>query len=106
MLDVTVRRHLKALALDSISHGLHHGSPMVVAPELLSGPLNEKRATFVTLRAQGDLRGCIGHLEACRSLAQSVANNAFAAAFRDPRFNPLTSAELAALEIAISVLSP
>ncbi|MDH3638232.1 MAG: AmmeMemoRadiSam system protein A [Gammaproteobacteria bacterium] len=106
MLDSTVRQRLNALALDSITHGLNHGQAMVVESELLSGPLKEKRATFVTLHKRGDLRGCVGHLKAYRPLAQSVADNAFAAAFRDPRFNPLTASELSALAVGISVLSP
>ncbi len=66
----------------------------------------QKRATFVTLTIGGQLRGCIGMLEACRPLAEDVANNAYAAAFEDPRFPPLTKKEFEKLEIHISVLSP
>ncbi|HDZ78001.1 MAG TPA: AmmeMemoRadiSam system protein A, partial [Gammaproteobacteria bacterium] len=51
------------------------------------------------------LRGCVGSLTACRSLSEDVAENAFAAAFRDHRFNALTEDELAEIEISISVLS-
>ncbi len=75
--------------------------PEASAPELM-----EERATFVTLEIDGQLRGCIGMLEACRPLAEDVAENAFAAAFRDPRFPPVSPAELDELEISISVLSP
>ncbi len=75
--------------------------PEASAPELM-----EERATFVTLEIDGRLRGCIGMLEACRPLAEDVAENAFAAAFRDPRFPPVSPAELDDLEISISVLSP
>ena len=75
--------------------------PETSAPELL-----EERATFVTLEIEGQLRGCIGMLEACRPLAEDIAENAFAAAFHDPRFPPVSPAELDALEISISVLSP
>lgn len=70
-------------------------------PELMG-----KRATFVTLTIGGQLRGCIGMLEACRPLAGDVAANACAAAFEDPRFPPLTKKEFEKLEIHISVLSP
>lgn len=72
----------------------------------LPDELMQKRATFVTLTIGGRLRGCIGMLEACRPLAEDVAENARAAAFEDPRFPPLTLPELAKLEIHISILSP
>jgi AmmeMemoRadiSam system protein A len=72
----------------------------------LPAELMEERATFVTLTIGGRLRGCIGMLEAYRSLAEDVAENAHAAAFEDPRFDPLTKKEFEKLEIHISVLSP
>ena len=62
-------------------------------------------ATFVTLTQQGELRGCIGTLEAHRSLREDVEQNALAAAFRDPRFAPLAAAELHVTRIEVSVLS-
>ncbi len=68
--------------------------------------LQEERATFVTLTIGGALRGCIGMLQACRPLAEDVAENARAAAFEDPRFAPLSREEFERLEIHISVLSP
>lgn len=63
-------------------------------------------ACFVTLTQQGELRGCIGSLEAHRPLLVDVRANAVAAAFRDPRFAPLALAELNATEIEVSLLSP
>ncbi|MCB9591620.1 MAG: AmmeMemoRadiSam system protein A [Sandaracinaceae bacterium] len=64
-------------------------------------------ASFVTLRRpDGSLRGCIGEMVARRPLATSVRDNAVAAALRDPRFAPVTAAELDGLEIGISVLTP
>ena len=68
--------------------------------------LKEERATFVTLTLDGNLRGCIGMLEACRPLAEDVAKNAVSAAFCDPRFPPLSREEFDDLKISISVLSP
>jgi AmmeMemoRadiSam system protein A len=59
----------------------------------------------VTLRRDGQLRGCIGTLEARRPLAVDVAENAVAAASRDPRFPPLTPEEEVDLEVKISVLT-
>lgn len=67
--------------------------------------LHEKGASFVTLTMSQRLRGCIGSLEAHRPLLLDVKTNAYAAAFRDPRFSPLTIAELEATEIEISLLS-
>ena len=67
--------------------------------------LDEPGATFVTLTQAGALRGCIGSLEASRPLALDVRENALAAAFRDPRFKPLTAAEFPAVAIEVSLLS-
>ncbi len=68
--------------------------------------LSAPGATFVTLTQQGRLRGCIGSLEAWRPLAEDVRENACAAAFRDPRFAPLSAAELPATRVEVSLLSP
>ncbi len=68
--------------------------------------LQEKGASFVTLSMHQHLRGCIGSLEAHRPLLLDVKANAFAAAFRDPRFLPLSAAEFDDTEIEISLLSP
>ena len=63
-------------------------------------------ATFVTLTQQGQLRGCIGSLEAWRPLGQDVQENACSAAFRDPRFAPLNEDELATTRVEVSLLTP
>ena len=60
----------------------------------------------MTLHLHGNLRGCIGSLEAFRPLLIDVAENAYAAAFEDPRFDPLSVEEFGELEISISILSP
>lgn len=67
--------------------------------------LQEKAATFVTLQMHGTLRGCIGTLEAHRSLIEDVRANAVAAAFHDPRFEALRAGEYAHVQIEVSVLS-
>lgn len=67
--------------------------------------LQEKGACFVTLTQNQQLRGCIGTLEAHRSLLADVKANAQSAALRDTRFSPLTAAELERTEIEISLLS-
>jgi len=67
--------------------------------------LAEHGACFVTLTQQGDLRGCIGSLQAHQPLLADVKDNAVAAALHDPRFAPLSVPELYATEIEISLLS-
>lgn len=68
--------------------------------------LDKPGATFVTLTQNGELRGCIGSLEAHRPLREDVKANALAAAFRDPRFAPLTADEMARTQVEVSLLSP
>ena len=68
--------------------------------------LQEQAACFVTLTQQGQLRGCIGTIEAHRSLLEDIKHNAIAAAFKDTRFSPLTSDEFDETEIEVSLLSP
>jgi AmmeMemoRadiSam system protein A len=66
--------------------------------------LGAARACFVTLRKAGDLRGCIGSLEARRPLVEDVRQNAVAAAVSDSRFSPVSIDELAHIDVEISVL--
>ncbi|QGF23437.1 AmmeMemoRadiSam system protein A [Raineyella fluvialis] len=67
--------------------------------------LDAPGATFVTLTIDGELRGCIGTLEAFRSLEEDVRRNAVNAAFRDPRFAPLGPEEFDLVRVEVSVLS-
>lgn len=67
--------------------------------------LREPGATFVTLTQGEALRGCIGTLQAHRPLLDDVKANAVAAAFRDPRFQPLTSQEFERTQVEVSLLS-
>ena len=68
--------------------------------------LQESGASFVTLTQNGQLRGCIGSLEARRALLADVKANAVAAATQDPRFRALTASELEQTEVEVSLLSP
>jgi len=97
---------LKELAKASIEYGLKNGNPLPIDLATMPSELTEQRASFVTLEKQGQLRGCIGMLEACRPLAEDIAKNSYAAAFSDPRFPPLKQSELNELSIHISILSP
>ncbi len=99
------QKQLLTLARESIQHGLDNGSALQVNPDDFNPHLTAPGATFVTLEKRGDLRGCIGSIEAYRPLVEDVAQNAWSAAFTDPRFSPLTSSELKHLDIEISVLT-
>lgn len=94
------------VAKQSIQHGLQTGKPLAINLDNCSPELTVQRATFVTLEKHGQLRGCIGMLNAVRPLIEDVAENAFSAAFKDPRFSPVSAAELNDLEIHISILTP
>jgi uncharacterized protein len=100
------RRTLLQVARDSIRHGLDEGRALPVRPEDYPERLRAVRAAFVTLHRKGQLRGCIGHLEAVQALVRDVAENAWSAAFRDPRFPPLAAREMEGLQLHISVLTP
>jgi uncharacterized protein len=76
------RATLLDLARRSIAHGLDHRRPLTVDPTHYRSPLSDRLAAFVTLDRAGQLRGCIGHLEAMQPLVCDVADNAFAAASR------------------------
>lgn len=96
-------RVLTALARATLEEAF--GGPRVERPAGEAW-LNEPRAVFVTLTKHGELRGCIGQLEARQPLFEAVRSAAMSAAFDDPRFPPLTRDELADLHLEVSVLSP
>ncbi|EXI68898.1 MAG: hypothetical protein AW08_00723 [Candidatus Accumulibacter adjunctus] len=93
---------LLTIARNAIAH--HFGLPTRPPGELPE--LAEPAATFVTLTRNGQLRGCIGSLEAHRPLLLDVGENALAAAFRDHRFAPLTADEFATTRVEVSLLTP
>lgn len=105
-IDPQYHRSLWNLAHDSIDYGLKHAKRMVVRNQDYPVSLRTPRATFVTLKRDEQLRGCIGTLEARRSLVEDIAYNAHAAAFCDPRFSPLAREQFAELDISLSILSP
>ncbi len=99
-----------ALLLDvarrSIECGARTGEGLAVDPGAFPEALREPRATFVTLHLGGELRGCVGALEARAPLVVDVAKSAFGAAFRDSRFAPVRGEDVAGLDIHIAILSP
>ena len=102
----TERRQLLRLASQAVTHGLlGHGEPL--PPLVLTDyppVLQALGASFVTLHHRQQLRGCMGSLLAVRPLAEDVVIHAYAAAFKDPRFNPLRQEEWPELAIHLSVL--
>lgn len=99
------KQTLLDIALSSIEYGLIHDKPLMVNPGNYVPELQEPRATFVTLKVNHVLRGCIGMLEATRPLISDVAQNAYSAAFSDPRFPRMSHSEFNLLDVHISILS-
>jgi AmmeMemoRadiSam system protein A len=97
------RKQLLSLAHQSIHSRLAGRELRVPAP---SAHLAETRGAFTTLHLHGKLRGCIGYVVGTSPLYEAVIETAAAAAFEDPRFDPVRENEAAELEIEISVLSP
>ncbi len=100
------QRLLLGLARESIAYGLAQRRELNVDLQDYPPALGEHRATFVTLKLNRELQGCIGTLEAYRPLVRDVVGNANAAAFSDPRFNPVTRGQFPHLAVSISILSP
>lgn len=93
---------LLELARSAMAHELGHPHPDT---DTRAPWLRERGACFVTLTLRGELRGCIGTLQAHRSLLDDLRANAVAAALRDPRFAPVAAQELDRIEIEVSLLS-
>ena len=100
------REDLLGLARSAIDHGLQPGGYLPLDLADFPAALHEVRSAFVTLRQEGELRGCIGSVEAHRPLAEEVARNAHGAAFNDPRFPGLTPEEWPQVVLSIEILSP
>lgn len=105
-LSESSRAMLTDLAKRSIEHGSIYNKFLMDDWSTYPRELQSRGASFVTLKIDSRLRGCIGSLEAVNGLAEDVSRNAFSAAFRDPRFSPVTEDEVNHLFIHISVLSP
>jgi AmmeMemoRadiSam system protein A len=95
-----------ALAREAIRYGVELRRLLPVDATRWAGALAAPAACFVSLHLGQDLRGCIGQTESTRSLAENIVENAYGAAFRDPRFDALSRRELAGLSIEVHVLGP
>ncbi|GJQ35733.1 MAG: TIGR00296 family protein [Anaerolineaceae bacterium] len=98
-------RTLLRLAREAIEYAVRGKKLQPLDPGSLTPPLLEKGASFVTLTIRGDLRGCIGTLEAYQPLAEDVREHAVSAAMDDPRFPPVSESELSSIHIEVSRLT-
>jgi MEMO1 family protein len=96
-------RALLGLARSAVEAGLEGKKEVQIPREPW---LQQAGATFVTLKKDGALRGCIGSLQASRPLGVDVIENAIGAAFRDPRFTALSAGEWKGCEVEVSLLTP
>jgi AmmeMemoRadiSam system protein B/AmmeMemoRadiSam system protein A len=104
-LDDQAKSELLALARKSVEHAVGQREEYEPGANA-SEALNQERGAFVTLTEGGALRGCIGYTSAIKPLYITVRDTALLAALRDPRFQPVSVAELPQLKYEISVLSP
>jgi AmmeMemoRadiSam system protein A len=104
LLSDSAQAELLKLSRDCLEEFLKHGRKTIKKPA--SAELLESKGVFVTLHLHGELRGCIGVPEPVTPLFQAAQECALAAARADPRFSPMTAAELPGVHIEISVLSP
>jgi AmmeMemoRadiSam system protein A len=106
-LPADLRRCLLGLARTAVAVAARALPPAALERALACvGRTDRRAAAFVTLSEGNDLRGCMGMLDASRPVGESVVEAAACATRTDPRFPPVTPAELAALEVEVSVLGP
>ncbi|HEX6159673.1 MAG TPA: AmmeMemoRadiSam system protein A [Thermoanaerobaculia bacterium] len=105
MLTIPQRNLLLRIARDSIEAVLDGRSPSFPPHDQLDAELIRPGGCFVSLHADGELRGCIGSIHPVSPLFEAVSASAVNAAFRDPRFHPVRKEELARIALEISVMS-
>jgi AmmeMemoRadiSam system protein A len=98
-------RYLLSVARKTIDDRLHGREGGSRPDQEKSLKYSERRGTFVTLTTGGALRGCIGHIVPQESLIEGVRVNAINAAFRDPRFRPISPKEWEKVKIEVSILT-
>lgn len=106
-LSAEEQRMLLEIAREAVAQAVRGARAPSVDLSQLPPRLREKGASFVTLLGpEGELRGCIGTVEAHSPLALDVQRNAVSSALRDPRFFPVSVDELDGLQIELSILTP
>lgn len=105
-LTLEEQRILLRLARQALERGVKGEELPSLDPSGLTPNLCEAGSSFVTLTVQGQLRGCIGSLDAHQSLAEDVRDHAVGAALNDPRFPPVREEELSRIQIEVSRLTP
>lgn len=98
-------RYLLGVARKTIRQELFKDKASPQPDEMDSPKFAERRGTFVTLTINKGLRGCIGHIIPQETLLEGIKENAVNAAFKDPRFNPLSKKEWDNVKIEISILT-
>lgn len=104
MLTKDEQVELLRLARNTISSELGIGEK--IKNQLSSDIFMEKCGAFVTIHSDGRLRGCIGYITGTKNMADTIEEMSLCAAFRDPRFPPLTKDEYASIDIELSILGP
>ena len=100
------RNLLLNTAKKAVKFGLTQNSVLPIKLNDFDNPLIQIQASFVTLHLNGKLRGCIGTLEAYQALILDIVQNAYNAAFKDPRFFSVSDEEFPHLHYHISILTP
>jgi AmmeMemoRadiSam system protein A len=99
-------KYLLKIARQTLEEFFLTGKKLIISESKLpDAELKERHSTFVTLHKNGELRGCIGHIEPVQAVYLDVIDNALSSAFDDPRFHPLDHQELLEVDIEISVLT-
>jgi AmmeMemoRadiSam system protein A len=98
-------KYLVETARNTIQKALFNPKDKSEPEPASSQKFQERRGTFVTLTINGGLRGCIGHIIPQESLIEGVRVNAINAAFRDPRFRPLSQNEFEKIKVEVSILT-
>jgi hypothetical protein len=103
-LNTHEQQTLLAIARQAIIHGVQTGQEYIEPRE--EKALNQRNGCFVTIKQNGQLRGCIGNFQSELPLFKEVAQMAQASATKDPRFYPLKEIDLNNFKLEISVLTP
>lgn len=94
------------LARESLTHYLEHGKPMKIPSYVTDEMKSNKRGVFVTLKKEGQLRGCIGTVfPTTASIAEEIIRNAIQAGEHDPRFDPVSQEELPSIDFSVDVIT-